>query len=84
MIKITSNEAIQCYRHCKERGGERFEPITPPHSPRRRCTCRMYISRHVCYQDRENESSSATRQATSVGPGGAFDSPSGCPQWEVP
>jgi hypothetical protein len=29
-------------------------------------------------------STSATIPATSTGPGGAFDSPSGCPQWEVP
>jgi hypothetical protein len=24
---------MQCYMHCKERGGERSEPVTPPHSP---------------------------------------------------
>jgi hypothetical protein len=29
----TSNKAIQCHRHCREWGGERSEPVTPPHSP---------------------------------------------------
>jgi hypothetical protein len=31
---------IQCHRHCKEHGGERFDPITPSWSPKRRCTCK--------------------------------------------
>jgi hypothetical protein len=27
------NKLIQCHRHCKEHGGERFDPITPSCSP---------------------------------------------------
>jgi hypothetical protein len=39
----------------------------------------VYIKTCVLSRQRESESSSAIRQATSTGPGGVFDSPSGCP-----
>jgi hypothetical protein len=38
------NKVIQCYRHCKERGGERSEPVRYTTTfTNRRCTCKVYI-----------------------------------------
>jgi hypothetical protein len=44
---VTANGAIQIeftrYRHCKEWGGERSEPVTPPRSPIGEVHMQMYI-----------------------------------------
>jgi hypothetical protein len=43
------NKLIQCHMHCKEHGGERFDPITPPYSPIGGAHANVY-RRHVCYR----------------------------------
>jgi hypothetical protein len=38
------NKLIQCHRHCKEHGGERFDPITPSCSPSGGAHANVYMS----------------------------------------
>jgi hypothetical protein len=54
LLRLSSpiGKLIQCYRHCKEHGGERFDPITPSCSPSGG-GAHANVYRHVCYQDRE-------------------------------